>query len=368
MRSTMLGGCTAIDVAATESAIYAASDNTGDGLVVQMNDSVSAGPRIDRVSNAFSGTGFGVAPGGLVSVHGAELGPVNAIDLGINPQKNLPLDLDGTQLLFNERLVPLVRVAADQVIFAVPYQTAGVAATVQVQRGDVLSNSVLVPVVASTPALLAVGFPSTDPETEPLAIARNAADGTLNGPMNPAKAGSRVWVFATGLGVANVSVEAGEIANSETLRPEALFRQIADVRFSYVPFETPPAPTGIRAMPGFLNSIFAVPIIAREWPSHPRQQIVRITSAQYVRGTARRSFSPAVRILSARQIFEAIACLSRRLAIKPGARQVGAWKRHSPPATQATGSAFGMLKNSRNRRAGRRSGTASGPTRFRAKS
>jgi uncharacterized protein (TIGR03437 family) len=298
LRSTLLGGCSMIRVAALGDAIYAASDNHDDGLVLQVEGTMPDKPRLDRVSNSFSGTGFGVSPGELVSLHGAGLGPNEIIDLGIRPQRELPPELGGTRVLFNGTPVPLLLVAPEQVIFAAPFRMDGKSATVQVQRNGERSNEVLVPVVASNPALLAAGFPLTDPETAPLANARNS-DGTLNGPSNPAKVGSTVWVFATGLGATNLAVESGKPATTETLRPAAAFREAGDVPFSFAPFGTSPEPAGVRAMPEFLNSIFAVPVVAREArePADPSgRQSIRITSAPFIRGTSRRSFSPTVTI------------------------------------------------------------------------
>jgi hypothetical protein len=70
LRSAVLGGWWPIAVAATDSMIYAASESTDDSLLLQIDSAVPAGPRIDRVSNAFSGTGFGISPGELVSLRG----------------------------------------------------------------------------------------------------------------------------------------------------------------------------------------------------------------------------------------------------------------------------------------------------------
>jgi hypothetical protein len=166
---------------------------------------------------------------------------------------------------------------------------------VQVIRNDSASNELIVPLIDALPALLAVGFPHTQPGAVLPAIARNA-DGTLNSPSNPARLGSTVWVFATGLGTTNAAVESGEIASSEALRPAGLFRDSAVVPFYVRLDEQPAVSPAIRSMPGFLNSIFAFPVTARETAASPGIQTISITSARYTRGTNRRSFSPAVQI------------------------------------------------------------------------
>ncbi len=258
LRSSLLDGCSQVRVAATPDAIYTASDNNIDATVLQIEAATEPTVRVDNVVNAFSGTGFGVAPGELIAISGVHLGPAEPIDLEINSLQDLPVELGNTAVLLNGQQIPLLRVSNTQVIAAVPYELSGNSVSVQLSHNGDWSNEVSVRVIASSPALLTAGFPFIDPETAPQANARNF-DGTPNGPSNPAKVGDTVWVFATGLGVTNTAVRSGAIARTEALAPTALFRDQHDVPFSYSPLGPAPKPIAIRSMPAFINNIFAGP-------------------------------------------------------------------------------------------------------------
>ncbi|HYP07268.1 MAG TPA: hypothetical protein VER03_13630 [Bryobacteraceae bacterium] len=292
LRSTMLDGCFSVKVAHVDSEIWAASDQSEDALLLRVPDTVVPGPRIDRIFNAFSGAGFGVSPGSLMTLRGVELGPVDGIDLGLRPANVLPTELGGTQVLFNRIPVHIISVSANQVTFTAPYRLEGTSAALQVKRGEQSSNELLVPVVEANPGILAADFPSPDPESLPVAIARKQ-DGTLITPSNPAPAGSTVWIYATGLGATNIEVPSGAIATTEALRPAADFREAAGLPSTYGPFPTPLDPSGARAMIGFVNSVFAVPIVVRESGEPNGRTLIRITPAIQTRGASRRSYSPA---------------------------------------------------------------------------
>jgi uncharacterized protein (TIGR03437 family) len=283
IRSTMLDGCGFIRVASGDTSIHSASpDNAPDALVLRVPAGFQSGPRIDRISNAFSGTGHGVAPGELVAIYGAELGPAEPIDLGLNAKQDLPLELGGTQVFFDGVPAPMLRAGASQLIVVAPDTLDARAATVEVVAGGRRANEVLVPVIPFDPALLPRSFPATEPGVTLQANARNA-DGSLNGPDNPAAPGSIVWVFATGLGRTDPPAPAGAIARSDSVRPTTLFRD-----GSFAPL------TGVRSMTGFVSSLFAVPVrLPQEVPESGRVTLT-ITTALTFRGTSRRSFSAPV--------------------------------------------------------------------------
>ncbi|MBL8290452.1 MAG: SBBP repeat-containing protein, partial [Bryobacterales bacterium] len=61
---------------------------------------------LNRISNAFSGLGRYIVAGSLVTLSGRNLGPVDYIDLGLNPSNPLPTELGGTRVLVNGQPAP----------------------------------------------------------------------------------------------------------------------------------------------------------------------------------------------------------------------------------------------------------------------
>jgi uncharacterized protein (TIGR03437 family) len=280
IRSTMLDGCQAIAVTTAGSDVYAVSaDNAPDALIVRVPGEVAAGPRVDRVSNALSGTGFGIAPGELLAIHGEGLGPVDPVDLGLNPERDLPVELGGTQVWINGIPAPVLRAGADRVIVVAPENLEQGSAAIEVVREGARSNEVVVRVLANMPAVLPLSFPIVTPGALQHANARNE-DGSLNTPANPARAGSTVWVFATGLGATQPQAPAGTVATIDAIRPATEFRDGG---------HTPIA--GIRSMRGFLTSLFAVPLVVPPTIPVDGRLRVSLTTTTTWRGTSRRSFS-----------------------------------------------------------------------------
>ena len=140
------------------------------------------------VGNAASGLPQ-ISPGALASVYGSNFAAAEY------RASSLPLGnvLGGLSVTVDGRPAPLLYVGPNQVNFQVPWATETGTATVVVSVSGGASNSVSVPVKAAGPGLFfqpANGF----------AIAANFPDNTLNGPANPAPAGSTIIAYLTGSG------------------------------------------------------------------------------------------------------------------------------------------------------------------------
>jgi uncharacterized protein (TIGR03437 family) len=68
------------------------------------------------VSNAFSGTGHGAAPGEPLAIFGAGIGPAEPLDAGLDAKQALPLELGGTQVRIDGVPAPVLRSSADHLI------------------------------------------------------------------------------------------------------------------------------------------------------------------------------------------------------------------------------------------------------------
>ncbi|MFN7936520.1 MAG: SBBP repeat-containing protein [Bryobacteraceae bacterium] len=156
---------------------------------------------LDMVGNAFRGASLAIAPGSLVSLTGTNLGPATAEDLGLQAAGPLPLELAGTQVLFDGVAAKLVRVSSGQVICVAP---DGLQERTRVQvraRGDV-SNAVQVAVSGTRIELLTRDYPGVDVFAEWPAGEIWNETGESNDRGHPAVAGRTITALVTGVGLA----------------------------------------------------------------------------------------------------------------------------------------------------------------------
>ncbi len=139
---------------------------------------------IDSVVNAASlASGQPVAPGSLVAIFGAGIGP--AVGVGGRSQNSL----SGVSVTFNGIPAPLLYVSARQINAQVPWEVSGEAQVAVTVNGASVGQFS----VATAPT--APGVFTTAGQAQAL-----HADGTLASVSNPAAAGETLTVYANGLG------------------------------------------------------------------------------------------------------------------------------------------------------------------------
>ena len=160
--------------------------NTGEGFLAEFEKTAAvvtnSRPRIlpDCVVNAASYVGGGVAPGEIVTIFGAAMGPSDLVPLQITGDR-LETTLAGARILFNGAPAPLLSVSDKQSSAIVPYAVAGQPSVdVQVEYQGVQSDVVTVPVLPSRPGIF-----SLDGSGQGLLAILNE-DGSVNSPSNPA--------------------------------------------------------------------------------------------------------------------------------------------------------------------------------------
>jgi len=187
---------------------YISTDGTH---LTQAGNSYVASMMIRDMSPVFSGqpqiTSQGVVnaasfasvlvPGELATVFGTSLHPSGVVSASETP---LPIQLDNVAVAVNGIIVPLLYLDNGQINFQVPYGIPAETAVLSVSTGGVASNSVEVPVASAAPGIFV--YNST------FAVVQNQ-DYSLNGPGNPAKAGSYITIYATGGGELDNAVPAG---------------------------------------------------------------------------------------------------------------------------------------------------------------
>jgi uncharacterized protein (TIGR03437 family) len=165
---------------------------------------------IDSIVNAASGIGGAVAPGEIVTITGAGLGPAAGVSSPV-VDGAFSSSVSGVSVLFDGAPAPLLYVSDKQINVIAPYTIAGHAATeIEVQTADAKTGKVTVPVRDAAPGIFTLGGGQG-------AIVNQ--DGTVNSPQNPASAGSIISIYATGEGVTDPPGTAGRVASGPLPHP-----------------------------------------------------------------------------------------------------------------------------------------------------
>lgn len=133
-----------------------------------------------------------IAPGGLITLFGNGLGPQQGIQTQATQQSPFPTQVSNMEVTFDGKPAPLLWVQEHQINVVVPWSlTPGKTTQVCVSNNGAKLNCLTWPVAETDPAVFTVDGA--------YAAALNQ-DGTVNSAANPAKVGSVVSVFATGMG------------------------------------------------------------------------------------------------------------------------------------------------------------------------
>jgi uncharacterized protein (TIGR03437 family) len=160
----------------------------------------TAPPAIASVQNAADGS-TAVAPGGLISVYGAQMSATNIA----TSQIPLPTALGESCLTVNGSPIPLLFVSGGQVNAQLPFNVSG-DVTMSIHTPAGISNNFNTVVQGAAPAIFLSG--AAGPETG-LATIFRAANGQLVTPTNPVHGGDTLVIYLTGMGPTNPSMAAG---------------------------------------------------------------------------------------------------------------------------------------------------------------
>ena len=143
-------------------------------------------PVVAFPSSTVNPTFGGVTPGQLIQISGRNLGPASLASAQVDASGHLPFVLANTIVFFNNVPAPLVSVSASSILCYVPFEVVSTA-TVTVSAKGQVSNPVLIGILASSPQILSVVN----------------QDGSVNSAAHPAKAGSVIALYVSGLGQTN---------------------------------------------------------------------------------------------------------------------------------------------------------------------
>jgi uncharacterized protein (TIGR03437 family) len=167
-----------------------------------------APPKITAVVNAADGT-LPVAPGGLISVYGQQMAPVNIATSEIP----LPTALGESCLTVNGVAVPVLFVSPQQINGQLPFNVDGNAQMTLRTPGGI-SDNFNFGILPAAPAVFRSGI--AGPEIG-LATITRADNGQLITPTNPVHPGDSIVIWATGLGRTNPPIDSGMPGPSDPL-------------------------------------------------------------------------------------------------------------------------------------------------------
>ena len=159
----------------------------------------SSTPVVTAVTNAASYSKTSIAPGELVTIFGANLGPAKIVYGPLDPSNGrIVTEFSGAQILFNGIPGPIIYLSAGQASAVVPFEVTGTAVQVQATYNAATSAPFSVPWAAANPGLFSANASGSGNG----AILNVAANGSTSGnsPANPAAEGSYIVLYGTGGG------------------------------------------------------------------------------------------------------------------------------------------------------------------------
>jgi uncharacterized protein (TIGR03437 family) len=162
------------------------------GIVSTLAPSQKPTMRIFGIANAAYGPlGGRISPSEILSIYGPHIGPSTPATATPDSSGALPTSLAGVQVFVNDGPIPLLYVSDSQINAAIPPFDYGNQAQMRISLNGNSSPSFGATGIASDPQV----FQNADRSAQAV-----NQDGTINSPNHPAKAGSIVSIWATGLG------------------------------------------------------------------------------------------------------------------------------------------------------------------------
>jgi len=191
-----------------------------DGFQIRRVDTtscpVSPQPLVRAVLEAASlNSNLKLAAGQIISIWGARLGPAEGETARLDAQGRIGTRLAGTSVRVNGVAAPVLYARADQVNAIVPFGVDGRGrAGIEVESNGVSSDRYPSELRRASPALFCY-IPGTGGLNADRYASMLNQDGSVNSASNPARLGSIVSIYATGLGITDPpgidgAIDAGE--------------------------------------------------------------------------------------------------------------------------------------------------------------
>jgi uncharacterized protein (TIGR03437 family) len=171
-------------------------------LAPQSGSGVFLNPQGVLNAASFAPPGYPISPGGVMTLFGAGF-PATAVTASTLP---FPMTLGTVQVTVNGLPAPIYSVTSTQISAIVPFAVTGSTATLVVTVGTAKSNSVVVPLAATSPGIFSI------PANGISSAAALHADYSVISATNPATQGEIIAIYLTGLGATNPAVGDGVAA------------------------------------------------------------------------------------------------------------------------------------------------------------
>jgi len=165
-------------------------------------------PVVSNVVNA-ADSSTNIAPGGLISIYGQQLSPVNLA----TSQIPLPTAVANSCLTVNGLPIPILFVSPNQINAQMPFSMVGNVTVILRTPGGV-SNNYNTTILPTAPSVFSASLPGL---TSPVATIVRNANGLLVTGSNPVHPGDVLVIYATGLGQTTPSVQSGMPAPTSPL-------------------------------------------------------------------------------------------------------------------------------------------------------
>jgi len=172
-------------------------------------------PTVTGVLSSATYLAGSIAPGELVSIFGANIGPATPVGLTLTPGGGVSTSIGNVSVTVNGIPAPLVYVAANQINAVIPWEVAGTtSATIVVTSKGTAAAPIVANVTNTVPGI----FTTTMNGSGQGAIVNQ--DGTVNTASNAAARGTYVAVYATGGGVTNPATQTGSVTPTTGTLPK----------------------------------------------------------------------------------------------------------------------------------------------------
>jgi uncharacterized protein (TIGR03437 family) len=189
-------------------------------IVVPCLSAQSSTPSISAIVNAASYVASPVAPGEMIVIFGASMGPAALVHAQADSEGRIGTTLSGVQVLFDGTAVPLIYVSGTQIAAMTPLGLSGRNTKVQVRYGGNTSAPMSIAVAPAAPGIF-----SGDASGKGQAAMTNS-NGSYNSSVNPAVPGSFVTFYITGAGPTKPEGSDGEIATGAVTLAQPISVQI----------------------------------------------------------------------------------------------------------------------------------------------
>ena len=170
-------------------------------------------PTINFAGSAASYASDTLSPGEIITIFGTEIGPTTPAFGSLDSSGKMSTTAGGVQVFVSGYPAPITYASGTQINAVVPYEIKTLrSASIWVKFLNQTSNSITVPVTASTPGIFTANASGTGP-----GLILNHPDYSLNSAAKPIQKGGYIMVYITGEGETVPAGVTGKITTADSM-------------------------------------------------------------------------------------------------------------------------------------------------------